>query len=107
MANPFAKWSWAEVRRGSGCGWCRCCVVGGESVEEIVEVFGGVAPFEWAGGEVVLVLEGFQAGFDVGEVVEVVGGDDFALHDGEADLALVQPARVDWGVDQGGGGPRL
>jgi hypothetical protein len=48
--------------------------VGGEAVEEIVAVFGGVFPVEGSGGDVVVVLEGFQAGLHVGEVVEVVGG---------------------------------
>lgn len=61
--------------------------MGREAVEEIVEVFGGVFPVERAGGEVVAVFEGFQPVLDVGEVVEVVRGDDFALHDGEVDLA--------------------
>src|SRR6266508_3093493 len=99
------KWSSVEVRRES-CGDCqRAGVVGGEAVEEIVEVLGGVGPVERSGGEVVVLLEGRQPVHDLGKVVEVVGGDDLALHHGEVDFALVQPARVDGGVDQGGGGP--
>src|SRR6266508_882564 len=101
------KWSSVEVRRES-CGDCqRAGVVGGEAVEEIVEVLGGVGPVERSGGEVVVLLEGRQPVLDLGQVVEVVGGDDLALHHGEVDFALVQPARVDGGVDQGGGGPCL
>src|SRR5512132_848901 len=102
-----SKWSSVEVRRGS-CGGCqRAGVVGGEAVEEIVKVLGGVGPVVRSGGEVVALLEGRQAVVDLGQVVEVVGGDDLALHHGEVDFALVQPARVDGGVDQGGGGPCL
>jgi hypothetical protein len=81
--------------------------VGGEAVEEVVEIFLGVTPGEWPGGEVVAVLEGFQPGLYVGEVVEVVGSNDFALHDREVDFALVEPGGVCRGVDQGRGGPRL
>src|SRR4029450_8118914 len=85
----------------------RAAVVGGEAVEEVVQVLGGVGPVERSGGEVVALLEGRQPVVDLGQVGEVVGGDDLALHHGEVDFALVQPARVDGGVDQGGGGPRL
>ncbi|WP_211265696.1 hypothetical protein [Actinacidiphila oryziradicis] len=68
-----------------GCG----AFVGGEAGQQVVEVVGGVLPLEGPGGGVVEVLEGQQPVFHVGEVVEVVGGDDFALYDGEVDLALV------------------
>src|SRR5262249_10234209 len=78
-------------------GWCWFGVVGGEAVEEFIEVFGGIPPVEWSGGEVVVVLEGFQSGFDVGEVVEVVGSDDFALHDGEVKLRRIEnPHPIGW-----------
>jgi hypothetical protein len=43
------------------------------------------------GGVVVAVLEGGQPVLHLVQVGEVVGRDDFALHDGEEDLHLVQP----------------
>jgi hypothetical protein len=41
---------------------------------------------EWSGGAVVAGLEVGEAFDDDVEVREVVGGDDFALDDGEEDL---------------------
>ena len=78
--------------------------MGGQSVEVGVEVCLGVAPVERAGGGVVSGLEGKQPVFESGEVSEVGGLDDLALHDGEVDLDLVQPGRVDREVDEYGGG---
>jgi len=45
-------------------------------------------------------FEGGQALADLVELGEVVGSDDLALHDGEVDLGLVEPARVHQQVDQ-------
>jgi hypothetical protein len=74
-----------------------CLVVGlvAESFEELGEVGSGELPLEWRGGGFVAALEGEQTGLDVSEVREVVGGEDFALHDGEVDLDLVEPGGVD------------
>ena len=46
----------------------------------------GELPCEGPGGGVVAPLEGGQPVLDLVEVGEVVGRDDFALHDGEEDL---------------------
>ncbi len=65
--------------------------VGGDLGEVPVEGSSGEAPVEGCGGGVVAVLEGQQpVGQDV-EVGEVLGLDNFSLHDGEEDLDLVQP----------------
>ncbi|MGH9116325.1 MAG: hypothetical protein ACRD0A_00110 [Acidimicrobiales bacterium] len=58
----------------------------GESFEELGEVGASEAPLEGRGGLFVAALEGEQAGLDLGEVGEVVGGEDFALDDREVDL---------------------
>lgn len=65
--------------------------MGCDAFEQVVEVASGVGPGEGLCGEVVAVLEGGQPGFDVGEVVELVRGQDFALYDREEDLDLVEP----------------
>ena len=61
----------------------------------------------WAGGGVVAGPETQQSVFERGEVGEVGGLDDLALHDGEVDLDLVEPGRVDREVDEHGAGPGL
>ena len=50
--------------------------------------------FVVSGERVEALLEGV-------EVWEVVGGEDLALDDGEEDLGLVEPARVERGVHEG------
>ena len=67
----------------------------GEALQEPVERFAGEAPVEGFDGGVVAILEGEQSLLQAVEVVEVLGLDDLALHDGEEDFDLVQPARVD------------
>ena len=56
-------------------------------------------PAERLGGLVVAVHEAQQGPGQLPEAVEVVRGDDFLLDDGEEDLDLVQPGRVQRGVD--------
>ncbi len=92
------KWSSALILRGSDGGG----FVSGDAFEGGGEVGFGVAPVEGPGGEVVQLFECGEPVGDVVEVVEIVGCDDFALHDGKVDFDLVDPARVDWCVDQGG-----
>jgi hypothetical protein len=60
--------------------------VGGDAVEEPVEVGAGERPVERCGGGVVAILEGeypFGEGVEIGQVV---GGQHLALEDGEEDL---------------------
>ena len=64
-------------------------------MEQVVEVVACESPVEGFGG---LVVAGFERGDPVGEFVEaggVVGGEQFALDNGEVDLYLVQPRCVD------------
>jgi transposase len=68
-------------------------------------VFLCVLPVEGPGSGVVEILERDQPVLDVSQVVEVVGSHDFALHDREVDLALVQPTGVRRGMDQPRGRP--
>lgn len=56
-------------------------------------------PFEGIGDLFEVAFEVLEAPFDLFEVVEVVGGEHLALDDGEVDLDLVEPAGVNWGVD--------
>ena len=58
----------------------------GEFLHEQGEVVAGELPFEGDGGLLVAALEGGEASFDVGQVDEVVGSEDFALDDGVVDL---------------------
>src|SRR5207253_4156762 len=57
-------------------------------------------PLEGLGSRFVAPLEGEEASLDLGEVGEVVGGQDLALDDGVVDLDLVQPRRMDGAVDE-------
>jgi hypothetical protein len=72
-----------------------------ESAGEAVEVGAGELPLERGGDLLVAAAELEQGALKGVEVGEVVGGDDLALHDGEVDFGLVEPAGVDWGVDEG------
>ncbi len=85
---------WAVGRSGGDQWDGRGLVVGSDPLEELVEVVSGEAPVEWSGDGIVAVLEGGQALGDLVGVGEVVGVDDLALHDGEVDLALVEPGGV-------------
>jgi hypothetical protein len=67
--------------------------VAGHALEESAQVVPGESPVEGFRGGVVAVLEGGETVGDLVEVVEVVGGDDFALDDGEDDFDLV---RLTW-----------
>ncbi len=47
------------------------------------------------------IEEAFGEGVEVGKIV---GRENFALDDREVDLDLVEPAGVNWGVDEGQAG---
>src|SRR5207249_3072758 len=68
--------------------------------DEIVEIGPGEFPLERFGDALVVLLEPKQTVLDVSERREVVWGQSLALDDGEVDLDLVEPARVDWAVDE-------
>jgi hypothetical protein len=59
-----------------------------EAGHELVEVGAGEAPVEGLCDLVVVVLEVVQGAGEVGEVVEVVGCEQFSLDDREGDLDL-------------------
>src|SRR5216683_5293429 len=92
----MGRWSCGEGRR-----W----FVGGETLEQVIEVGLGELPLERGGDLLVVVLEGQQPGFYLGEAAEVVGGQEFALYDGEVNFDLVDPGCVDGQVNQAQGGP--
>jgi hypothetical protein len=52
--------------------------VGGEALEQEVEVGGGELPLERGGDLLVVVLEGQEPGFCLGEAAEVVRGQECA-----------------------------
>ena len=54
---------------------------------------------------VVVALELVQGPRDLRGALEVVGVEQLALDDRVVDLDLVEPAGVDWQVDEGQGGP--
>src|ERR1700684_2600904 len=67
--------------------------------QKLSEGGAGELPAEWAGGGVVVLFEGEDLLGEAVQVAEVVGGEQLALDDGEVDLDLVQPGRVDGQVD--------
>jgi len=71
-----------------------------ESGQQVFQVGGGELPLEWLCRGVVAVFEGAEPVADLVEVRGIVGCHDFARDDGGEDLDLVQPGRVDRGVDQ-------
>ena len=77
----------------------------GQFLKEQGEVVAGELPFEGSGGLLVAALEGGEALFDVGQVDEVVRGEDLALDDGVVDLDLVEPGSVDRQLHEYGVGP--
>ena len=68
--------------------------------DEVVEVGAAEFPLEGLGDSLVVLLEAKQAFLDISERGEVVWGQSFPLDDGEVDLDLVEPAGVDWAVDE-------
>ena len=54
--------------------------------QELVEIGAGESPVEWPGGGVVVLLEGEDLGGELVQALEVVGGQELALDDGEVDL---------------------
>ena len=71
-----------------------------QAVYDSVEVGAGELPLEGRSDLFVAAAEREQALLERVEVGDVVGGEDLALHDGEVDLGLVEPAGVDGGVDE-------
>jgi hypothetical protein len=71
-----------------------------ESLGDAVEVGAGELPLKRGGDLLVAAAEREQLLLARVEVGEVVGGQDFALDDGEVDLGLVEPAGVNRGVDK-------
>jgi len=60
-------------------GWCELGVlVGGDAVEQVLEVGFGEFPLEWCGDLLVVLLEVEQSGFDLVEIAEVVKRDDLS-----------------------------
>jgi hypothetical protein len=62
-----------------------------QPAQEPVKVGAGEAPVERHGGLLVAALEAKQPLLDLGQVGEVVRGQDLALDDGEVALDLVEP----------------
>ena len=73
--------------------------------DELLEVVPGEGPVEGGGDLVVVVLERVEAVDDRLEAREVIWSQDFALHDGEHDLDLVQPGGVEGEVHEHEVGP--
>src|SRR5712692_4232704 len=76
---------------------------GGSSVhlfDEVVEVSAAEFPLEGLGDGLVVLLELEQTALDVVEGREVVWSESLSLDDGEVDLDLVEPARVDRAVNE-------
>jgi hypothetical protein len=57
-----------------------------DASKEAVEVGSGELPAEWPGCGVVVPFEGEDLGGELVEALEVVGGQELALQDGEVDL---------------------
>jgi hypothetical protein len=64
-------------------------------MQQPLKVGPGEAPGKRDRGLLVAALEGEQAVLDLGKIGEVVGGQDLPPADGQVDLDLVQPGRVD------------
>src|SRR5918996_6213263 len=88
--------------RSCGCGQT---LLGRELGQERGEVLAGKGPFKRGRRLFVMVLEAEEAILDFGQRGEVVRRQHFALDDGEIDLDLVEPARVDRRVDENEAGP--
>lgn len=64
----------------------RVPVVLPDAGQELVEVGAGESPVEWPGSGVVVLLEGEDLLGELLQALEVVGGEELALDDGEVDL---------------------
>jgi len=73
--------------------------VGREALEQEGQVGLGELPLERGGDLLVVILEGQQRCFCLGQAAEVVRGQDLALDNGKVNLYLVEPGRVDGQVD--------
>src|SRR6516165_8858308 len=71
-----------------------------ELFHELTEVGPSEFPFEGGGDGLVVTLEAQESGFNILERGEVVGNQGFTLNDRKIALDLVEPAGVDWGMDQ-------
>jgi hypothetical protein len=70
-----------------------------------VKIAARESPFEWFRGSLIAVLESHQAPAESTEVGEIAGREQLTLDDGKVDLDLVQPAGVDWRMNQNDIGP--
>ena len=74
--------------------------------EKDVQVTAREGPLERLGGMLIAALECDQAAFECREICEVARREELALNDGEVDLDLVEPAGMDWCVNQNDVWPR-
>jgi hypothetical protein len=70
--------------------------VGINAFQQVAEVSTGELPAERPGNGVLADLESGEALPDLIQAGEVVGREDFSLHDGEVDFGLIQPGGVGW-----------
>ena len=84
----------------------RCGVVGPQLDEKDVQVTAREGPLERLGGLPIAALECNQAAFECREICEVARREELALNDGEVDLDLVEPAGMNWCVNQNDVWPR-
>src|SRR5260221_7949483 len=75
----------AALRAATSTGERLPWFVGGEALEQEVEVGRGELPLERGGDLLVVILEGQQRCCCLGEAAEVVRAEDLALDDGEVD----------------------
>jgi len=79
----------------------------GQSLEELGEILACELPLERFGCLLVESLEGEEPLLEFVEVGDIAGVEDLALEDGEIDLDLIEPARMDGQMDKVGVGPVL
>jgi hypothetical protein len=70
-----------------------------------VQIAASESPLERGSRPLVMTLESQEALFEFGQRGEVVGREDFSLHDGKIDLHLIELTGVNRCVDKDGVGP--
>src|SRR5208282_3487340 len=73
--------------------------------EEDVKIAACEGPLERFGGSLVAGLEGHHVTLQLGQVLEVVWGEQLTLNDREVDLDLVEPTGMNRRMDQNDVGP--
>jgi hypothetical protein len=93
--------SWTLVRRFASLArmTSRSRCLSGKGGQHAPEVGAGEAPLERRGDRAVALAEGEQGGLERGERGPLVRIEDLALEDAEVELDLVEPGRVERGVD--------